>query len=235
MQALILAGGFGKRLRSIVSDVPKPLAPINNHPFIYYQLKYLENYNFQKVYIAVGYKKELIIDFLKKNKFSFDIKLVEENSPLGTGGAIKYFFNIYNKYIDDNFFVLNGDTYFPINLLDFLKFHLDLNSDLTIASRKVDSNDRYSSIQLDKENKIIEFQKPNGLSSMINAGIYIFKKNKVNLIFLQNSNKIFSVEEDVFPVAIHEINCYTKTFDTDFIDIGIPNDYLKASDIIPKY
>jgi len=234
MQALILAGGFGKRLRSVVSDVPKPLAPINNNPFIYYQLKYLEKYNFQKVFISIGYKKELIINYFKKNNFSFDIKFIEENSPLGTGGAIKHFLSTQDSDIDENFFVFNGDTYFPINLSEFYRFYLYLNSDLSIASRSIDKNDRYSSIDVDENNRIIKFLKPDGNSSLINGGIYIFKKNKINSIFFANMNESFSVEEDIFPTAIHKINCHTKKFDTDFIDIGIPDDYAKASDIMLK-
>ena len=234
MQALILAGGFGKRLRSVVRDVPKPLAPINNNPFIYYQLKYLEKYNFQKVFISIGYKKELIINYFKKNNFSFDIKFIEENSPLGTGGAIKNFLSIHDSEIDDNFFVFNGDTYFPIDLLEFYVFYLYLNSDLSIASRNIDKNDRYSSIDVDDNNRIIKFINPDGDSSLINGGIYIFKKNKIKSIFFENTNGSFSVEEDIFPIAIHKINCHTKKFDTDFIDIGIPDDYAKASDIILK-
>jgi len=232
MQALILAGGLGKRLRSMVSDVPKPLAPINNYPFIYHQLRYLEKYNFQKVFISIGYKKELIINYFKKNNFSFDIKLIEENSPLGTGGAIKHFLITHDSDINDNFFVLNGDTYFPIDLSEFYKFYLNLNSDLSIASRNMDKNDRYSSIDVDENNRIIKFVKPNGHSSLINGGIYIFKKNKINSIFFANMNENFSVEEDIFPIAIHKIKCHTKKFDTDFIDIGIPDDYVRASDII---
>ena len=118
--AIILAGGFGTRLKKVVSDVPKPMAKINKEPFLSLLIKYLKKQNIKKVILSVGYKKERIINFYKNNFEGVEILYSIEETPLKTGGAIKKALN-YVK--EKEVFVLNGDTFFDIDLNDMKNFH----------------------------------------------------------------------------------------------------------------
>lgn len=118
MQAIILAGGFGTRLKSMVSAVPKPMAPVNGRPFLSYLLDNLNNYGFQKVVLAVGYQKESIINFYKNRYKNIAIQYSVEEEPLGTGGCLKQAMELIDE---DYVFVLNGDTMFDINYHEMAK------------------------------------------------------------------------------------------------------------------
>jgi D-glycero-alpha-D-manno-heptose 1-phosphate guanylyltransferase len=236
MIALILAGGKGTRLKSLVSDVPKPLAPISGKPFLEYLINYLINFNVEKIYISVGYKKEKIINYFIDTEFSKNIEYVEENEPLGTGGAIKLFLE-KEKILNTSkeIIILNGDTFFPINISSFISFHKENRSDFTIAAKQISNNDRYSSIS-SKENKIINFAEPNQKTALINGGVYIINPKKIASNMKKNNFKnSFSLENDFFKKTIDDINYHVMEFSNPFIDIGIPEDYLRSSDIIMDY
>ena len=233
MQAIILVGGLGTRLNSVVNDRPKSMALINGKPFIHYLFKYLENNGIKNVYLLLGYKKEFIKDFILKSQFSLSFNFVEEDEPLGTGGAIKKLISEQATYLDEHFFVFNGDTYFPINLKQFLSFHIKKSSDISIALYSVLKNTRYSSVSLTNENKVKAFIKADGKMALINGGIYIFKKDKLIKSINKINDKKFSIENDFFGQrALSELGMYGIFFDTKFIDIGIPEDYARAGDII---
>lgn len=218
MQAIILAGGFGTRLQSVVSDVPKPMAPINDRPFLEYMLDELNNYGFDKVVLGVGYKKECIINHFKNKYKNIDIVYAEEDEPLGTGGCIKYSL----EFLDDDYvFVLNGDTMFKI---DFKK--MSENKSLSIACKKMYDFDRYGEVSINNDGIITSFnEKKHVDEGFINGGIYYVPKN----IFKKYSLlKKFSMEKDFFEKYINELNIKAYLSSDYFIDIGIPEDYEKA-------
>lgn len=217
MQAIILAGGFGTRLQSVVSDVPKPMAPINGKPFLEYMLEELNNQNFNKVVLAVGYKKEAIIDYFGNKYKNIELVYSAENEPLGTGGCVKQAMN----YIDDEFvFILNGDTMFKV---DFGKMS-KLNS-LSIACKKMFNFDRYGEVNI--QNGIItKFEEKKYVKEgYINGGIYYLPKNIFDSYDLP---KKFSMEKDFFEKYIKKLNIKAFLSEDYFIDIGIPEDYQKA-------
>ncbi|MDQ4678449.1 sugar phosphate nucleotidyltransferase, partial [Stenotrophomonas maltophilia group sp. RNC7] len=135
MEAIILAGGFGTRLRHIVSDVPKPMAPVNDKPFLEYILNYLSKYNFSKVIMAVGYKSDLIKEHFGNSFKGIKIEYSEEVIPLGTGGAIKKAVSICK---DEEIFIINGDTFFDVNLREMKAIHGDSSCDITIAAKEME-------------------------------------------------------------------------------------------------
>ncbi len=217
MQAIILAGGFGTRLQSVVSDVPKPMAPINGKPFLEYMLDELNIYGFTKAVLAVGYKKECIMDYFQNKYKNIDIVYSIEDEPLGTGGCVKQAM----KFIDDDFvFVLNGDTMFKI---DFNKMS-QINK-LSIACKRMFNFDRYGKVNI--ENGIIQSfsEKMHVDDGYINGGIYYLPKNIFDKFDLE---KKFSMEKDFFEKYMSNLNINAFLSEDYFIDIGIPEDYEKA-------
>ena len=213
-----MAGGFGTRLSSVVKDVPKPMAPINDKPFLHYIFKELQHQNIQQVVLSVGHLKEVIQDFFFYNYLGISIQYAVENEPLGTGGGIKNAFSL----VDDDAFVLNGDTYFDIELLK-LK---NEQTDISIALKPMFEFDRYGTVELNNESSIISFnEKKYCAHGLINGGIYYFKKSLFDKI---ETAKKFSFEKDILEKHLSDLNIQGKVFDNYFIDIGIPEDYEKA-------
>lgn len=217
MQAIILAGGFGTRLQSVVSDVPKPMAPINDKPFLEYMLEELNNQGFDKVVLAVGYKKECIIDYFGKKYKNISIVYSSEDEPLGTGGCVKQAM----EFIDDDFvFVLNGDTMFKVDFNEMSK----LNT-LSIACKKMHNFDRYGEVKF-SDSIVTSFNEKKYVEEgYINGGIYYLPKNIFDDF---NLPKKFSMEKDFFEAFINELKIKVFLSNDYFIDIGIPEDYAKA-------
>lgn len=215
---IILAGGFGTRLSSVVKDVPKPMAPVNGYPFLHYIFKELQHQHIQEVILSVGYKKEIIQDFFQDNYLDISIQYAVENEPLGTGGGIKRAFSL----VKEDAFILNGDTYFDIKLTQ-LK---DASADICIALKPMFEFDRYGSVEINERQRIIAFNEkkycPHGL---INGGVYYFHKSLFDRILTEEK---FSFEKDILEKHLNDLNIYGKIFDNYFIDIGIPEDYERA-------
>lgn len=214
-EAIILCGGLGTRLRSVISDAPKPMAPIKNKPFLAFVLEYLKKQNISRVVLAVSYKYEIIQEYFGNSYLGMQILYSIEKEPLGTGGAILEALNLINS---DSCYVLNGDTFFDINL-DRLK--LD-NSDICVALKPMKNFDRYGSVDIDNNSYISAFNEKKFTSNgLINGGVYLIKKNIFNSFNLPNK---FSFEE-FFQENFLIFNAKATVFDDYFIDIGIPQDY----------
>ncbi|MBK6819132.1 MAG: NTP transferase domain-containing protein [Bacteroidetes bacterium] len=154
---IILAGGLGTRLKSVVSDKPKCMADINGKPFLYYVCQHLMKFHFCKIVFSVGYQKEMIIDYVTshRNEFKFAFDFAEETEPLGTGGAI---LNALPYSDTEDFFVVNGDTFFDVNFDDMLKAQQEKMADCTIALKKMQHADRYGLVQMNEEHFITAFE-----------------------------------------------------------------------------
>ncbi|MBR6610969.1 MAG: nucleotidyltransferase family protein [Campylobacter sp.] len=214
-EAIILCGGLGTRLRSVISDVPKPMAPIKNKPFLAFVLEYLKKQNISRVVLAVSYKYEIIQEYFGNSYLGMQILYSIEKEPLGTGGAILEALNLINS---DSCYVLNGDTFFDVNL-DRLK--LD-NSDICVALKPMKNFDRYGSVDIDNNSYISAFNEKKFTSNgLINGGVYLIKKHIFNSFNLPNK---FSFEE-FFQENFLIFNAKATVFDDYFIDIGIPQDY----------
>ncbi|KAK3604837.1 hypothetical protein CHS0354_000499 [Potamilus streckersoni] len=222
--AIILAGGFGTRLQSVVSDVPKPMAPINGLPFLSYILNSLSFYNISKVILSVGYKHDVIQNYFGELWKNIGITYALETIPLGTGGAI----NLALTYTNEpQVFVLNGDTFFDINFFDLAVCHKEKHAGITVAVKEVINKGRYGSIAIQDDQKIISFsEKQNDQSGLINGGIYALDTHFYEGIKAKEGS--FSLEKDVLELAVSTNLIYAFKSDGYFIDIGIPEDYLKA-------
>lgn len=220
MEAIILAGGFGSRLKSVVNEVPKPMAPVQNRPFLDFIFAHLRKHNVKKVILSVGYLHNIIIDNYGNNYKGIDIEYAIEDQPLGTGGAIKL---ALSKITDNEALIINGDSLFNIDIESFTKFFHHSNANVLLALKQIDDVSRYGCVTLDDENRITAFHEKGKISSngLINGGIYLVRKD-----LLKDYPEKFSFEKDFLEKNIDN-SIYGLTFDDDFIDIGIPEDYLK--------
>ncbi len=224
-EAIILAGGFGTRLQSVVSDVPKPMADINGKPFLHYILKDLHKKGFSSVILSVGYRAEKIKNYFNHSFENISLQYSEEKTPLGTGGAIKKALSFVKA---DDFFIINGDTFFDIPYDDIFQYHIENNSIFTIALKEIENNDRYGSVIFDASNKVIEFKEKHLINKgFINGGIYLANRDFLNEALNSFPDK-FSFEKDFMEKEYknHEFKVFLH--EGYFIDIGIPTDYAKA-------
>lgn len=223
--AIILAGGFGTRLQSVVSDVPKPMAPINSTPFLDYQLAYLKHYGIENIILSVGYLNEKIRDYYQDGLNGLKINYVMEETPLGTGGGIRKAMELNS---DELVLALNGDSFFDVDLNHLKKLHVLKNSQISLALRRADNASRYGAIELDSSDRIISFKEKSSQThaGFINAGVYLLNQE----VFLKHApaNCNFSIEKDFFEKKLDTLPIYGFEFSGYFIDIGIPEDYNKA-------
>ena len=230
--AIILAGGMGTRLKTIISDLPKPMAPIMNVPFLTYQLNYLKHFGIKKVIFSVGYLSEKIIAHYNQSFENISIEYSIEKNPLGTGGGIRMAMSNLNE---DLVLILNGDSFFDLNLEQFYNLHLEQKAEFSLALRYVNNSERYGNIEFNSSNQITSFIEKNQLnqSGYINAGVYILSKK----LYLQNTKPDinFSIEKDFFEKQLNQLIIKGFEFKDYFIDIGIPEDYLKAQNDFKEF
>jgi D-glycero-alpha-D-manno-heptose 1-phosphate guanylyltransferase len=226
MEVIILAGGKGTRLQTVVNDVPKPMAPINGKPFLTYLLNWITQYPVSSIILSVGYKASVIRAQYKSEYNNVPLIYAEEDKPLGTGGAIRL---SLSKTTESNILIINGDTWFPISLNQLLSFHITNNSFLTLALKQMENFDRYGTVNI--SNKQIESfdEKKYHKKGLINGGIYALNKDKIDL---EEFNESFSFEKEILEKSVKSGNIYGLTFNDLFIDIGIPEDYDKACKLL---
>lgn len=218
MEAIILAGGLGTRIKNVLPDVPKSMAPINGKPFLSFILDNLNKNRFDKVVLAVGYLGEQIEQYYGKKYKNLELVYSYEKNPLGTGGSLKKAM----KFVDEEFiYVLNGDTYFDI---DYEK--LKTSSLITIFIKKYKDIKRYGSIIFNANNVVTKFEEKKYISDgYINGGVYYLSKK---IFDNYNLEKKFSLEKDFIEIHFKKLNIKVNKSNGYFIDIGIPEDYEKA-------
>ena len=225
IDAIILAGGLGTRLREVVNDLPKVLAPVNGRPFLDIILSFLNKRDcIRSVIIAVGYMGDKIIkEYSDCSEYNFNILFSEEKELLGTGGAIKKALQ-YAKTGD--ILVLNGDSYVDLNLEELIKAHRSNNVIMTIVVKEVENANKYGRIKLDTKHRLVSFEEKNPAPTKgyINAGIYIFKKELFDGVA---ENRIISLEKELLPTFL-EKGVYGHISYGKFIDVGVPETYKLA-------
>lgn len=231
MQAVILSGGFGTRLAHVVKDVPKPMAPIKNKPFLEYIVTTLKKQGFDSFVFLTGYKAKIIEEHFKDLDNTI---FIQEEKALGTGGAI---LNAY-QYLEEDFFVINGDTFFDIDYSLLKEFGID--KPFSIALRYTNNVERYGLVDIDDNFKINSFIEKgdlpkNKIDGFINGGVYYINKSVLYSFYENFNNDFLSLENDVFPILLKENKLYGLPLGGCFIDIGIPNDYYLAQELIPNW
>jgi len=230
LQVLILAGGEGTRLKSVVKDIPKPLADIDGKPFVEYIFDYLIRYGVKSIILSVGYKHQAIIDKFGNRCKDLEIEYCIEDEPLGTGGALIKALPLIKE---DNLLVINGDTFFDVDLRELEKFHLDKKADLTLSLKQMHNFDRYGRVFVDENFKITGFEEKTFCSSgLINGGVSLIRVDTLGKI---NLGEKFSFEKDFLENHYNDFNFYGLPQDEYFIDIGIPQDYERAENELKRF
>ena len=248
MEVIVLAGGLGTRLRSVVADTPKCLAPVGDKPFLGWLLEWLELYEVSHVVFSVGYLREQVIDYVKSREWPFAYDFAVEESPLGTGGGIRL---ALEKCREKQVFVVNGDTFYPVDLNA-----LPFCGPVTVALKPMQDFDRYGAVEVSSGLSAEHTSVPQHASAsvmpdlighllitafhekqpcrkgLINGGVYAIDRSLLDLSGLPEK---FSFEKDVLEPGAAKGQIGGWVSDAYFIDIGVPEDYETAQWAIPGW
>ncbi|MBN1925471.1 MAG: nucleotidyltransferase family protein [Prolixibacteraceae bacterium] len=219
---IILAGGLGTRLKHLVPDLPKPMAPINNQPFLSYLIKTIKNHYPKRIILSLGYMGYKIKTYFVNSFSGTELLYSEEETPLGTGGAVAKAMSLCSS---ENVFIVNGDSLFPIDFLKMENQHEKLHSTVTIAVKEMSNFDRYGTLEI-VNNRVVSFsEKKPAEKGFINGGVYLIDRTFFTGI---NWPEKFSLETGFLEKYVTSITMNAFISDAYFIDIGVPDDYQKA-------
>lgn len=233
--AIILAGGLGTRLRTVVPDLPKPLAPIAGRPFLHYLLDYWLGQGIKRFILSVGYRAEAIIEQLGDRYGNAHLQYIREDSPQGTGGAFLLATQCLKK--EQPVLLLNGDTFFAVDLAAFSAFHAEKGADWSFATFRTAESGRYLGMQINGERQVLHFAK--GLTEgwrEANGGVYLCMPHRLTNPACPSLSVPLSLENDLFPAWLATgQRFFAYLSNTAFIDIGVPDDYRRAPRIISSH
>ncbi len=222
-EVIILAGGLGTRLKGTVPDVPKCMAPVAGHPFLFYILQYLQHQGVERYIFSLGHKHEVVQAYLKTEYPTMDYTCVVEEQPLQTGGAIQL---AIREAEDDHVLIVNGDTMFSVDLKAMAEAHRSSGAECTLALKPMRAFDRYGAVESGSDNLILSFREKEFVAQGdINGGVYILDKNS---FLARNWPTVFSFESDYLTQCVAEKRFFGFRQDGYFIDIGVPEDYTRA-------
>jgi D-glycero-alpha-D-manno-heptose 1-phosphate guanylyltransferase len=228
--AIILAGGMGTRLRSAVPDLPKPMAPVNGRPFMEHQMDYWIGQGVSRFVVSVGYKKEVIMNHFGTSYRSTPLTYATEEEPLGTGGGLL----LAAQGLSEPFLVVNGDTFFEVDLEELLKFHDEHSADWTFSLFRTSEVGRYMGIEVKADGEIGSLKSGNSQESRLaNGGVYLVNPSLLAHKGLIPGNKL-SLEDDLLPTLVAQgFRLFGLEFSGAFIDIGVPEDYFRVTEFLP--
>lgn len=216
---LILCGGLGTRLRPTVSDRPKGLAEVQGRAFLDLLVDELVRSGLRRLVLCTGYGSDQIVAHFG-GRSDAEFVFSAEDRPLGTGGAIAL---ALPKARSDPFLVVNGDSFCRVNYSDLLDFHRRMRALLTLVVTPPGARDDVGAIRTDDAGRILEFdEKPrreDGEKRQVNAGIYVMQREAMDLATRAGA---FSLERDLFPLAVHSGRCFAFSVSGPLIDIGTP-------------
>ncbi|MBQ9418498.1 MAG: nucleotidyltransferase family protein [Bacteroidales bacterium] len=228
-EAIVLAGGFGTRLRPAVEGVPKPMAPVGGRPFLGYLLDELLRGGYRHVVLATGYLHEQVEAYFGCAYHSLKIDYAVEHTPLGTGGAMR---NALEHCCEDAITVLNGDTLFRIDHSRLIAFAEQHDTPLALVLRRVEDAGRYGAVECNAEGRVVAFREKSATagSSLINGGIYRLRRS---LLEGYSLGQAFSFETDLMQRQYASQPFFAYAESGYFIDIGVPADYARAQHELP--
>ncbi len=227
--AIILAGGLGTRLRSVVSELPKPMANVSGRPFLEHLMDYWLAQGVTRFILSVGYQSDIITAHFGPHYRHARIDYAIESEPLGTGGGFFYAL----REVDETVLVLNGDTFFSVALDELADFHKSHASSWTFSLFRTDYNGRYMGMKV-AENGVISAFKSNDTEPgrLANGGVYLVEPSAIKQSSFHIGAK-FSLEDELLPELLTQgIQFYGMECSGRFIDIGIPEDYFRAANVI---
>lgn len=228
MQAIILAGGKGRRLMPYTTVLPKPLMPIGDYPILEVILRQLKHCGFRKVTISTGYLHELIHAYLDSNKtLGLDISYVHEDTPLGTIGPLRLI-----EHLDDTFLVMNGDILTDINYRDLIENHRQNNALATVATYQRDVNIDFGVLEKDAGRKIVAFREKPTFHFDVSMGVYVFSKRILDYV---PENQPFGFDQLMYALTKENAAVYSFPHPGYWLDIGRPDDYARSIEEFERY
>lgn len=231
MKAIILAGGFGTRLRPLSCTRPKMLLPVANQPLVDWGLMTLSKGGVDTAILAVNYMAEALVRYLGTTKYDLGLIYSREQRPMGTGGPLKKAKDLLN--LDEPFIVMNGDVITDFDIKRLVDYHKEKKGLATLAVIEVADPSRFGSVERDYEGHITRFvEKPEpgkAPSNLINAGIYVLEPEVLN--YIPNGGKV-SLEREVFPILAREGKLYGYEIHGQWMDVGVSEDYLRANALL---
>lgn len=227
--AVILAGGRGTRLRSVVADRPKPLAKVCGRPYTTFLLDQLADVGCQKVIISTGYKAEMFEETLGSEYRSLSLLYAQEESALGTGGGVRFAMDYFNEEL---FLAMNGDSYCTSDLQSYYHWFFSSPKNAALMLTKVEDSSRFGRVSLGKNDEIRSFVEKTDASGpgLINAGVYLLRRELFEAMAV---GEPCSIERDIFPKLIGK-GLHGYEGEGEFIDIGTPESYAAAEDFFHK-
>jgi D-glycero-alpha-D-manno-heptose 1-phosphate guanylyltransferase len=230
--AIVLAGGLGTRLRSEVPDLPKPMAPVAGRPFLGYQLDYWLAQGVTRFVLSVGYRHEAIVGHFGDRYRGVPVEYAVETTPLGTGGGLL----LASARLGDAaepFLLLNGDTYFEVDLKAMAEFHAQRRSDWTFALFRCAQSGRYMGMGVDEQGRITALQSGSAQPGrMANGGVYLVQPEVLRGLRWSAGSRV-SLEDELLPAVFESGRRLHGVESTGaFIDIGVPEDYRRAPSLL---
>jgi len=229
MQAIVLVGGEGTRLRPLTSDVPKPAVTLVDRPFLAYAIEWLAAHGVSEVVLACGFLPEALREALagEEERSGVTITYVAEPEPLGTAGAIRFAAAALGERLEDRFLALNGDVLADLDLSALVRAHREHGARATIGLYPVEDSSAYGLVRCDEEGKVLEFTEKTGevAPGEINAGAYVLERSVLDLV---PAGQAVSIEREVFPRLVGDGLC-GLLLEGYWMDIGTPERYLQAS------
>ncbi|MFQ6009493.1 MAG: nucleotidyltransferase family protein [Candidatus Zixiibacteriota bacterium] len=223
LTAVILAGGLGTRLRTVLADRPKVLGKVGGRPFLTYLLDQLAAAGLKRVVLCTGYLGDQVRKVFGESYGPLQLVYSQERAPLGTGGALGKALPLLES---DSVLIMNGDSYCDVNLQDFLVYHDAKNAGATIVLVEVSDSSRFGGVTMDGDGAIVSFEEKNDSGGLgaINAGIYLVKRPLIETISKQGA---VSLEREIFPAWVGK-RFYGYRCRCRFLDIGTPESYVLA-------
>ncbi|NVJ47603.1 MAG: NTP transferase domain-containing protein [Cytophagia bacterium] len=228
-EGIILAGGLGTRLKSIVADSPKSMAPINGKPFLSVLFDYLREFGIERIILSIGYKHEQISGYFGDSYQGMSLDYVVETDLLGTGGALAQSL----QYVrESKVLLLNGDSFFRIDLDDFDHQFEETGADVLLALKPMSDVSRYGSVKINKKGKVLSFNEKGGSGSgVINGGVYLLRVDNISAELPTGRS---SFENDFLAKTDSQINVFGQVFEDMFVDIGTPESYQQAISLLTQ-
>lgn len=228
--AVLLVGGMGTRLRSLLPSTPKPMASVGEKSFLELLVDQLRSQGVSRLVMCTGYLADQIErEFGDGNNWGVAIEYSRELVPMGTAGAVK----LAQRHLGNtsDFLVMNGDSFLEVDCRELIRFHREHGGVATMAVVKVENASRYGTVSIDRDSRVTGFfeKTQSNAPGMINAGVYVFDRSVLECI----PEGPASLEKDVFPQLLGQ-GIYALNSAGMFIDIGTPEDYARAQRLYPK-
>jgi NDP-sugar pyrophosphorylase family protein len=228
MQAIILAGGRGRRLLPYTTVLPKPLMPIGDYPILEVILRQLKRAGFDEVTISTGYLHELIHAYLDSNRdLGLGISYTHETEPLGTIGPLRLV-----PHLDENFLVMNGDILTDLNYRELFEAHRRKKAIATIATYQRDVNIDFGVLEKDSERRIVAFREKPTCHFDVSMGVYIFSKKILDLV---PKGAPFGFDQLMYALVEKKAKVFSYPHDGYWLDIGRPDDYARSIEEFERY